>query len=254
MVTARLGVLGFGLVVGAWLGTAPIQAGTIVNVDSNLTGIESNSVTGTDVAIPDLGPDWQPNGPNSFWISYADTGFAVCLPGNSNPAPCPQSVTGTITLPDPAPPTATFFKTFSLPDADNVGSISVWADDTARVYLCAGTANSTSACLDPTLLIDANPNLGSNCTSSPIGCLAGEEATFDFPGTDSYTGGSLNLGVGTYTLEIQAYQLGGGPFGVMYEGSFDSSAPTGVPEPASLALLGLGLAGLGCIARRKQRG
>jgi hypothetical protein len=59
----------------------------------------------------------------------------------------------------------------------------------------------------------------------------------------------LNLTPGTYTLVIDAYQLvGGSPFGVMYDGVL-----TNTPEPASYILMGLGLAGLGTLIRRRRR-
>jgi len=236
MVIRQYRMLGFVLAAGVLVAALPAFAGTIVNVDSNpaLNGAsEFNNLTGTDMVVPDLDPFWAPNSANSSWISYADTGTAICSPGNSNPAPCPGNSTTTGT------PNAVFTLNFDLPNADNVGSITVWADDTAAVYL------------DGTLLIPANPNLGLHCANAPVGCEAIDGATFNFPGTDSYTGGSLNLGAGEHTLTIDAYQLGGGPFGVMYEGSFNSS-PSTTPEPASYALLGLGLAGLGLLARRKR--
>jgi len=59
---------------------------------------------------------------------------------------------------------------------------------------------------------------------------------------------------GTHTLAINGYQAGswevapGNPFGIMYSGTL-----TQVPEPAALAMFGLGLTGIGCQRRTAGR-
>ncbi len=225
------------LIVLVLLGV-PAFAGT-VDIFSNLTS-ESNNVTGTDVAIP-ISPAWAPSGPGYEWISYGQTGCntyvpltGYCTAGAENPA----GVVGTITGPSAVAPTAVFYKTFTITDAADSGTLMVWADDTARVWLDNGTVTSGTG-TGGTMLWEANPNLGGNCANAPIGCLPGFDAAIP-----------LSLTTGTYTLVIDAYQLiGGSPFGVMYGGVLSNNT---VPEPASYMLLGLGLAGLGVLARRKR--
>lgn len=225
---------GLGLLVAALGVGIPSATASIIDINSDLTN-ESNNMSPADVGIP-ISPSWAPYGTGYEWISYANTGCntfdpvtGVCTPGSDNPA----AATGNILWNGGATPTATFYKTFVLPNAYNSGTISIWADDTARVYI------------DNQLVIDANPSLGGNCASGPIGCRPGMDYTFNVS--------SFNLGAGSHTLQIDAFQLiGGSPFGVMYTGQIDSS-PTSTPEPGSFLLLGLGLAGVGLLVPRVKR-
>jgi hypothetical protein len=170
---------------------------------------------------------WQPNGAGQ-WISVVDG------TGSDNPSVIINSV-GSLPNADLSqiPPTATFYQPFTLPNDNNVGSITVWADDTARVSLIGGQTTS--------LLWDANGNQDAHCAGpEPIGCIPPEGATISLSG----------LAKGDYTLQFDVYQRGGGPFGLLYQGSVESTA---TPEPMTFGLMGGALIGVLGLARRFKR-
>jgi len=192
-------------------------------------------VTGTNTGILPS-PAWYvpPMGSQYEWISYGATGCNTFVALTGLCTPGPQNPPGTTTT---GTPTATFYQTFTITDAVDSGTLFVWADDTASVWLDTGTVSSGDGSAGDLLYL-ANPILGGNCASSPIGCKEGMDGVIP-----------LNLSTGTYTLVIDAYQLvGGSPFGIMYDGVL-----TNTPEPASYVLLGLGLAALGTLMRRRKR-
>jgi len=124
--------------------------------------------------------------------------------------------------------TATFTQTFVLPYAHNSGSVEVWADDTADVWL------------DGTLFYAAN--LGAQngtCQMGVIGCLP------EYGGVVSLNG----LTAGSHTLTVEGHQVAGDGFGVLWEGQVTSSAPDG---GTTLVLFGGVLVGLETL-RRKLR-
>ncbi|HEY6190153.1 MAG TPA: PEP-CTERM sorting domain-containing protein [Pyrinomonadaceae bacterium] len=83
------------------------------------------------------------------------------------------------------------------------------------------------------------------CTSSQIsGCPEGQDV-FD----------SFLVGQGIATVTIHSFD-GGVSFGQLYEVNhvrYDFAAPTPTPEPATMFLLGTGLAGIGAAVRRKRK-
>jgi hypothetical protein len=176
---------------------------------------EFNSLTGTNVLI-NVNSAWQPNGVGK-WISYADTGS----PGTVSPPNTSLSA-----------PTAVFYEKFKLGDGPHTAHFSVWADDTAFVSI-----NGFSLAPPP------NPSQGPACAAGPISCTPNNG--FDFQITDAD-----GLKSGENTLAIAAYQRGGGPFGVLYQG--EATSQSQIPEPASALPLGCVLTSIG-LWRMKRR-
>ena len=198
------------------LAAMSLQAATIT-IASDLLN-ESNNITGTNVYIQ---PNsiWATAPAGAGWISYANTGAG---PGSFSP---PDNI---------LEPTAIFTQNFFLPNADNSGSIQVWADDTASVSLDGSPVGPPADFTD-----------GSNCANAAIGCIQ------DNFGTISLTG----LGEGEHALTFDVYQTGGGPFGLLYDGSVNSvpsDTQSSTPEPGTFVLLGGGLLALSALRWRRS--
>lgn len=185
---------------------------------------ESNSQPGNTNVLITPHPAWQPNNPNGSgakWITYT---------GGGSPPSVPNPITG----PTPNAPTAIFYETFTVLGAPTSGTLLVWADDTARVLL------------NGTMLFEANPSQGGNCTSSPIGCRPENGATINL---------TTALKTGLNTLQFDVYQRFGGPSGLLYAGTAttENTNPTSdqVPEPTTIGLVGAALLGAGLYRRRR---
>lgn len=199
------------------LGAAALQAGTVTflsgassgctSLNYDLTG-QCNDMTYDNVTITPAGVYGTDLG-GAEWISYENTGKGGITLANS---------TGV------DDPTADFYLSFAGGMGVTV-SITVWADDTAAVYLngteVSGTPDLTQSLAD--------------CAASGITCTG--------PGT-TFT--DLSAPDGTNTFEFEVYQTGGGLFGLMYDATADYPAP----EPGSYLLLGSGLIALAMLRKR----
>jgi hypothetical protein len=182
---------------------------------------ESNNISGTNVILTNAygEPVWKAPTKGGKWISYAQTGF-----GGADVSPANTTLDG--------PPTVIFTETFSLGASSVAGSlVSFWADDTAAVFIDANPV--------PIFRLPPSVVVGTWCLDNAISCQPSKGGTVDLAG----------LSAGTHTLTIKAYQIGGGTFGLLYEGE----VITAVPEPASFVLFSFGMAVL-LVRRRQARG
>jgi hypothetical protein len=168
-------------------------------------------------------PAWNPTPPTppgygGVWVSYADTGYNG---GTFQPFSNDRVIRLTIDL--------------SFTNPVNSLDFWIWADDTADLYF-----NLAS---DPLNLVKGANFTQSTCANGSIGCQPAEYFQL--------VRGPLALG--TYRITADFYQVGTGtntnsnPFGLLYSGN-----ATGIPEPATVALLGTGLLGLGMMFRRHR--
>ncbi len=181
-----------------------------------------NSVNGPGVPNVTIAPEqaWQPSIGGAQWVSFTNSGVGGVVVQNA----------GTFGALDPVP-TASFFISFALPNAVNAGGLTVWADDTAAVYLVDNPP-------PPVSLFAANTGATVNhCAPGPISCEPVNGGFVDLSGLSS----------GTHTLRIDVWQLGGQSFGVLYTGSIES-----VPEPGTLAFFLAGFGSLGLYRRFRK--
>jgi hypothetical protein len=195
------------LVAGALL-LAPQAHAVVIDILSEGTAADPNEFNGVgpNVLITPVGA-WAAALP-AGWVSYDAAGGAA---GGVSPSD------GTVVI---------FTQLFTLPFGTNTGSVTVWADDTAQVYV------------DGLLAFAFNPVQDGACADGPIGCEPGEGGVISLSG----------LLAGPHALTFHVKQVAGDGYGLLYSGSVES-AP--VPEPATLMLLGVGLAVLGARFRKR---
>ena len=196
-----------------FVGLSVADASIIVSGDGDELVVEvaGSSVTPfTPVAIS-VHPVWQPNDPNGLgavWVSFDDTGQP-----------------GTVSVPNSTTtPAMVVEETISVGPGGAILDLDVWADDTAGVFI------------DGTSVFTPNFVQDGACADGAIACEVGEA-------------GMINefLAEGTHTLRFEVYQVGGGPFGLLYSAEINA-----VPEPTTLVIWSL-LATLGLSFYRRRR-
>jgi hypothetical protein len=205
--------------------SAGLASASPVLLQSGVSAGESNNQTGTNFLIPMLEPNWTPNQEDgASWISFENTGWQPADGGSA-----------VMTLPNATPgnPNAIFYQTFTDTAGTSLsGTITVWADDTAAVYL------------DGALLAPASYTQSTTNCSRGITCTS-DGTTITFATTP-----------GTHTLTFDVYQLGGYTYGLMYDGSVIATGESVVPEPGPRMLQCAGtvvLTALLAIRRRREK-
>jgi hypothetical protein len=170
------------------------------------------SSSGTSVAIA----------PNGAWYAIPGTSYISCVAG-TGAGPSVTLANGS---------TVTFDQQVVIPVGQIVsgGTLLVQADDTTSVL---GAAFGLNVPFAPTTSYPT-------CANKTIGCLLSTQGNFSL---------AAGAGPGTYDIFFSVAQMAGVSFGLDYKLTVNT---TSVPEPATLGLMGLGLAGLGLIRRRKR--
>lgn len=206
---AKQGVLGaaaLGLCLISAAGFGRAQSIAIVSGDDPTGTLEWNLENGVGVPNTVITPNplWAMPSQGGKWVGVFDTGGAG-LPVE----PLDSTIESEVITGEPS---AVFVEKFTLPTASAAGGITVYADDTVEVFLNGVKLVAMPSLVRPNVCVDIeySPNGG-------VSCEQDEGVYIDLS----------NILPGTHTLEFHAYQLWGGPFGVLYEGHVELAPGTG---------------------------
>lgn len=212
----KLTILLLTLVIGLVLNNSA-KADTVNIFSSGADPNQTNNFAGagTDTIAITPNPQWAAALPGSDWVSFAQT-------GTPNPTPPPNTTA------------VRFTQLFNLSGTATSGSITVRADDTVAVFL-----NGTKILNENT---STNPNDYPACSNTAPGCLTSTQSVLSFSTLQPF------LLVGQNEIVFQVFQRNLSSYGLNYAGSI-----TTVPEPASMFLLGTGIAGIGAALRKRRK-
>jgi hypothetical protein len=202
------------LLAALWVVSVNAAAVPLVSGDGN----ETCTTTGDacNVMTIDRHPAWQSNNPDASSAQW----ISFADTGFNGTTVVPNSTSAAA---------ASFVETLTFTSATTL-SMKVWGDDTVQVFLNDVAQNVLNFAQDI-------------CASGSIGCEPNEFGAFNWL-----------LDAGTYVLRFDVYQLGGGPFGLLYAGEFNSTRELktiSVPEPGTAALI---VGAIGLLAARKRTG
>jgi hypothetical protein len=200
------------------LSTLAVSAfGATISLNSSAAETKNSTSSATLNIAPN--PLWAKAITGSSWVSNTQS-------GNPSGAGYVSPANGTV---------VSFLDTFTINGTPTSGSIQVFADDTAAVFLNGVNLTPLAATVG---------NTYSTCSNFTIGCTPATMATVNLAS-------QLHSGVNILSFSVE--QLAGVSFGLDYSGAVSyTPSTTATPEPGTFALLGLPLMVIGLVGRKRK--